>query len=97
MSQDVYSKMTVTGNAEILRDFVNYFENTPDDDHVYFALHHAYGVTHGYLNDNCYCVEGEADYFSIDALTLKQKSPGKSSKIILNFIMMGNGVNIKYA
>ncbi len=71
MSQDIYSKMTVTGNAEILREFVNYFENTHDQRYVYYAIHEPTEVTHEYLNDNSYCIEGTANYFVIDDLTLK--------------------------
>jgi len=76
MSVYIYTKMTVTGNAEILRDFVYYFENTYDDQAVYSALHHAVEVAHEYLDDNCYCVEGEANHFVIQEHILSKKFPG---------------------
>lgn len=79
MSTYLYGKMIVRGNAEILRDFVKYLDNEYDDEYVREGIKRGYtrdgSIEHGYLNENCFFVEGDDNYFIIDIEKLSRIFP----------------------
>jgi len=77
MSTYQYGDMTVKGNAEILRDFVEYLENEYDDEFVREGIKRGQtrdgNIEHEYIDDNCFSVWGDDNYFFIDIEGLSEK------------------------
>jgi hypothetical protein len=69
MSIYQYGKMTVRGNAETLGKFARYFEGEYDDKWFEGGIKRGQlldgYINKGYVNENCYLVEGDDSYFFI--------------------------------
>lgn len=79
MSTYQYGKMTVIGNAKILRDFVKFLEDDYDDEFIREGIKRGQTrdsvIEHEFLGEDWKSVEWEYNYLFIDIIGLRKEFP----------------------